>query len=134
MVAVQSLLLGIRIIVPRPAPPGSVEELFSQIEVGMTQQQAVALYLGCENGDYCFSNGITKDGSSFGHIGSKPLSQLPPPQEILCCVLLMGDTDGFEVKVTIGPGGVVTRKRFTAPDIWTHLHRRLFGHPTYYPG
>jgi hypothetical protein len=119
------LVLTLWISLPRPIPPGSLEDLYSHIRVGMTQSQVVELIWGCRDVDGCYSNGVTKGGESFADMGTKPLGELPPPQDIFRCVLKVEDTEGWEVEVTLGPGGVVTSKCSTAPDLWTYLRRRL---------
>jgi hypothetical protein len=100
-----------------------MEELFSRLQVGMSQQQAVALLLGCPDVDVCYSRGTTKGGKGFAQFGIRTLIELPPP-DVLRCVVTVEDSEGWQVEVTLGPGGVVTCKRSTAPDLWTHLRRR----------
>jgi hypothetical protein len=109
----------------RTAPPGSLDDLYSRVQVGMTQWEVVALIWGCRDVDGCYFKGVTKGGESFADFGIKSLDELPPPQDVRRCVLRVEDTEGWEVEVTLGPGGVVTCKRSTAPDYWTYLRRRL---------
>lgn len=134
LVVLAALASVVWIIVPRRAPAGSLEALYDRVRVGMTQQQAVELLWGCPDVDVAFSNGTTKGGVSFAHLGNMVVEEMPPPQDIRRCVLKVEDTDGWEVEVTLGPGGVVTGKRYTAPDLWAYLHRWWFGHPSYSSG
>lgn len=119
------LALALWLSLPRPILPGSLEDLYLHVRVGMTKAEVVELICGCQDVDGCYSNGITMGGQSFADIGTKPLSDLPPQQDIFHCVLKVEDTEGWEVEVTLGPGGIVTSKRSTAPDLLTYLRRRL---------
>lgn len=91
----------------------------------MTQPQVVALIRGCGDADGCHSKGVTEGSESFAYTGTKPLDELPPPPEILRCVLMVEDTECWEVEVTLGRGGGVTATRSTPPDVWTYIWRRI---------
>jgi hypothetical protein len=110
-----SLWLVVRWLTPEP---GSSEDLFARIQVGMSQNQAVAVLRSYPpdntEGRYC--TGTAKDGRSLdwycpdvNHF----FDNLPLPQEIEHCVLSVLDGGGREVEVILGPGGIVTGKRLS---------------------
>jgi hypothetical protein len=103
------------------AEPGSAEDVFARIRVGMSQEEAVAALrtYDPDNIDGVYSEGTTKGGRSWTgiNISGKLFEDLPPPQEVAHCVLTVSDEDGRDVEVVLGPGGIVSDKNLS-PGVW----------------
>ncbi len=118
---------GWRWLAPKP---GSSEDVFSRIRVGMSQNEAVAILRTYDDSynDGVYSWGVTKDGRSLDrmHVGSPLFHDLPPPQEIEHCVLEVDDAgeDGQEVKIILGRGGIVTGKQLS-PGVWEKRQNKI---------
>jgi hypothetical protein len=99
--------------------PGSFQEAFCNIQVGMTQDQVVAVlraydYKICS---VCLE-GTSRDGQPFILSGSysdtyHTYDRLPPPQHIGRCMIGVEDEYDQEMKVLLGPGGAVVEKSLT---------------------
>jgi hypothetical protein len=109
--AAVAIWFGFLLITPSP---GSLEEAFSQVRVGMSQEEAVAPFKICTVGiDSVHFSGFTKDGRKFFKYG---YADIPPPWEIDYCEFYIGDDFGNEAEVFFGPSGTVTDKRYTSSD------------------
>jgi hypothetical protein len=112
------------------AEPGSLEELFARIRVGMSKAEAVSAMRAYNpvKFDGVYSEGTTKDGRSWARINlERPLfDNLPPAQEIAHGVLSLLDSEGREGEVLLGPGGTVSGKRLL-PGVWKYRLDKL-GH------
>jgi hypothetical protein len=99
--------------------PGSPEDIFSRIRVGMSQQEAVAVLKASDwnREPGWWSSCSTKDGRSFGNHGIDAFNDLPSSKEIEQGVLRVHFDDGAgpEVEVFLGRGGTVTGKRLIPP-------------------
>jgi hypothetical protein len=97
---------------------GNSEEVFSRLRVGMGQQEAVEILQAFEASSSTYSRGVTTDGREFDFLSGVPsMDDLPSPGEIKYCILEAEDNLGREIKVTLGPGGIVSSKRLS-PGIW----------------
>jgi hypothetical protein len=105
------------------AEPGSSEDVFARIRVGMSQEEAVAVLrtYGPYKIDGVYSEGTTKQGHSWTrmHVCRDLYGDLPPPQEVVRCILTVCSEDGREVEVVLGPGGIVAAKRLS-PGVWQY--------------
>jgi hypothetical protein len=105
------------------AEPGSPEDVFRRIHIGMSKAEALSALRASDHYhiDGIYSEGITQAGHSWS--GTKlegPLFEdLPPAQDIAHCVLSILDSEGREVEVVLGPGGVVSSKRLS-PGVWQY--------------
>jgi hypothetical protein len=105
------------------ARPGSLEDVFARIRVGMSKEEAVSALRASDpyHIDGCYSEGTTTEGRS--RAGTKldgPLfADLPPAPEIAHGVLSVLDSEGREVEVVLGPGGTVSGKRLS-PGVWQY--------------
>jgi hypothetical protein len=103
--------------------PGSLEDGFARIRLGMSRDEAVSVLRTCDpyNIDGVYSEGTTKQGRSWA--GTKLVGDLfddlPPPQEIAHCVLGVSDNDGREVEIVLGAGGIVSGKHLS-PGVWQY--------------
>jgi hypothetical protein len=109
--------------------PGSLEAAFSRVRVGMSQEEALDTLLVADvQIDDVYLRGETTDGKPItGGIGG--FSDLPPPAAITHAEVEMRDWDGQSFTVFLGPGGVVSGKRFTPyrlPNTWRELLARLY--------
>jgi hypothetical protein len=112
------------------AEPGSLEELFARIRVGMSKEEAVSASRASnsDNIDGVYSEGTTKDGHSWAgtNLEGPRFDDLPPAQEIAHGVLSLLDSKGREIEVLLGPGGTVSGKRLS-PGVWKYRLNKL-GH------
>ena len=105
------------------AEPGSPENVFARIRIGMGKDEAVAVLRTYHpnNIDTIYAEGTTKEGR--GWTGTKlygpSFEDLPPAQEIAHCELRVSDENGRDVEVVLGPGGIVLGKRLT-PGVWQY--------------
>lgn len=89
--------------------PGSVEEAFSRIRIGMSMDQVVTLLQSCPR-DSAHYSGTTKAGRKFFNFG---FADIPPLYEIDQAELYVMDDDGNEVEVLFQEKGIVKEKRWT---------------------
>jgi len=105
------------------AEPGSSEDVFARIRVGMSQEEAVAVLrtYAPYKIDGAYSEGTTKQGHSWTRINvcHDLYAELPPPQEVVRCILTVYGEDGREVEVVLGHGGIVADKRLS-PGAWQY--------------
>ncbi len=106
------------------AEPGSSEDVFTRVRIGMSQDEAVAVLrtYAPDNIDTPYVEGVTKDGRLWAGtdiIHGAWFQNLPPSQEIAHCALGVWDTDGRKVEVILGPGGIVSHKRLS-PCMWQY--------------
>jgi hypothetical protein len=96
------------------AEPGSAEDVYARIRIGMGQEQVVEVLRTYHDSsiDGLSAQGTTKDGLSWRINPIKGLlfEDLPPPQQVAQGVLKVWDNDGREVEVVLGPGGKVAGK------------------------
>jgi hypothetical protein len=103
--------------------PGSLEDVYSRVRVGMSQEEAVAVLNDC-NWDYSNATVTTKDGRSL-YIAIWAHEVLPSPHEVDHAELMIEDY-GNEVYVILGRDGVVTGKRFELGEpAWKYSRDRL---------
>src|SRR5579884_370811 len=112
---------------------GNSEEVFSRIQVGMSQPQVVGILRTFDASSGRESQGVTTDGRSFRtcHYDHPAMDNLPPPRQIELAVLEALDSYGREIKVRLGRGGTVSSKRLS-PGVWEYrwrkVHRVLLDH------
>jgi hypothetical protein len=111
--------------------PGSMEDLYNRVRVGMSQEEAVAALEPAEGNIYnnIWVWGTNRQGREF----STPwtFQGMPPPSEVRDALLTVGDCTGEHVEVTLGEGGVVTAKKYLPDDpcqYCGHLLHQTFGH------
>jgi hypothetical protein len=108
------------------AEPGSAEDVFSRIRVGMTQEEAVAILRTYDPGriDGVYAEGTTRQGRSWSgtSLFGDSFADLPPPEDTARCVLTVTDDDCWEVEVVLGPGGIVSGKHIS-PGVWEYRLR-----------
>jgi hypothetical protein len=105
------------------AEPGSLEEGFARIRIGMSRDEAVSVLRACDpyKIDGLHSEGTTKEGRSWAgtNIEGELFEDLPPPEEIAHCVFGVWDNEGRDLEVVLGPGGIVSGKRLS-PGVWEY--------------
>jgi len=103
--AVPTIWFGILLTSPKP---GSVEEAFWRIRVGMSLDQAVSMLKRCPTDSVHYS-GVTLTGRRFSNFG---FNNIPPPGEIDYGELYVMDDDGNEAEIFYREGGTVSGKRW----------------------
>lgn len=105
------------------AEPGSAEDVFARIRIGMSQEEAVAVLRTYDHYkiDGAYSEGTTKQEHSWSRIDMcrDLYKDLPSPQEVVRCLLTVNVEDGREIEVALGHGGIVADKRLS-PDVWQY--------------
>lgn len=112
--------------------PGSSEDVFARVQIGMNQEEAVAVLRSYspDTTEGHYSTGTTKDGRSLDrfHPERPAFESLPSPDEIEYCVLTVDDKDGRMVEIILSRGGTVSGKRLS-PGIWEYrvdkVHRAI---------
>lgn len=112
-------LMGTWFFFLAPAPvPGSLEDTYSRIQVGMSRQEVVRLLLASPATDVMSVEGRLKGGGRFSfYLGWVNVNDIPAPEETKECVFNVEDSEGWEVVVVVGQGGTVTGKSFHWPDL-----------------
>lgn len=112
-VSVSALALAVGVAVRLTAPPsGSMKDLYSRVQVGMSRDQAVAA-LQAGDHDYVeciYVSGTDRHGQPIRSFFS--FNGMPPDADILDAKLAVTCNTGESVEVTLGEGGVVTAKRY----------------------
>ena len=96
--------------------PGSLEDVFLHIQVGMSQRQTVTVLETLNDLDSMYYRGITKDGQPFSACCS--WAGLPSPEDIKCAEVEVCDNSGRSFFVYLGRGGIVIGKRFDCQPSW----------------
>lgn len=112
---------------------GSMENLYANVLVGMTAQEAVAALQAGERDcvECIYVSGTDRRNQRFTTFFS--FEGLPPASEIHDAELTVTCSTGESVEVALGEGGFVTVKNYV-PDpesprqYWLHLLHRTFGH------
>jgi hypothetical protein len=111
------------------ADPGNrLENMFAQVRIGMSMDEAIAAV--SHDADCMYIEGKTRSGRSFDSLVVFH-ENLPIPQEVQHGVLSVGEGTGDYLDIILGPGGVVTGKRFDPyswGDLWLHRLHQVFGH------
>jgi hypothetical protein len=111
------------------AVPGSLEDVFPRIQIGMTQEEVIAVLRSCDRDkiEGIYAVGETSSGKSwYGTRMEGPLfSDLPPSGDIAHAELSVMDADQ-EIEVHLGSGGIVVTKQLT-PGVW-ELRRNKIRH------
>jgi hypothetical protein len=108
------------------AEPGSSEDVFARIRIGMRQDEAVAVLRSHDRVDGRYVEGTTTAGRSWAgtSVFGPSFEDLPPAGEITRCVLTVMDNEGRDIGVTLGPGGTVSGRRLS-PGVWEYRWRRI---------
>jgi hypothetical protein len=92
--------------------PGSLEEVFLGVRVGMSWSEASDLLLVADTDiDRVYLSGVTYDGHTITS-GIRGFQDLPPTRDIRVCQVEMVDSTGQGFIIELGDRGVVRRKRF----------------------
>jgi hypothetical protein len=98
------------------AEPGSAEEMYADVRIGMTRDEVVAIF----RTHWYIIDGLYSEGTTLGehswsrcHVTGPAFHDLPPSSEVRHCVLTVLDRTGREVEVVIGADGLVSDKRIT---------------------
>jgi hypothetical protein len=109
-----------------PPAPGSMQDVFAQVRVGMARDEAVTILKTYDGQIDCiYVSGTLMDGRSFSDLG---FNGLPPAAEIDQGVLTLADEYCESVEVVFGPGGIVTAKNYSSDwflDEWRVRARSL---------
>jgi hypothetical protein len=109
--------------------PSDRQGIFLRIRIGMSLDEAIAAADKFGDCDALYIEGQTRSGRSFDSLVVTP-RDLPIPQEVQHGVLSVEDTNGDSVDVILGPGAIVTGKRFnpySSVDLWLHRLHQVFG-------
>jgi hypothetical protein len=111
--------------------PGSMEDLYARVRVGMTQAEALAAlkFGGAQSVDCLYAEGTDRQGNHF--LSGLSFANLPQASEYRELEVEVTCVTGESVKVTFGEGGVVTTKQYLADDwCYRRLHQlhQAFGH------
>jgi hypothetical protein len=81
----------------------------------MSQEEAVAVLRARYQIDGAYSEGLTKQGHAWSrlHIGGDLYEELPPPKDVVLCVLTIMDDYDRVIKVALGEGGIVADKQLS---------------------
>jgi hypothetical protein len=108
--------------------PGSSEDIFKRLQVGMTQREAVTVIRTYNpyTVEGLYSEGTTTDGQSFSSVRFRLpfFDDLPPPHQIKSCLLSVCANDGRDLDIVLGPGGIVSAKSIS-PGVWEHRVDRV---------
>jgi hypothetical protein len=104
---------------------GNTAEVFSLLQVGMSQEDALQILQTFEASSCQSCHGATADGRAFSTLHLPSVNDLPPPEEIDYCILQAEDYHGREIEVTLGQGGIVSSKRLS-PGVWTIRWKKVY--------
>ncbi len=97
-----------------PPRPGSVEDVYASLRVGMRRGEAIMVLESCDPVETVNYHGTTKDGRRYS--GGITWKWLPPPDQTADGVIDCFTNDGDDLYVYLGPDSIVTGKEMH----WNH--------------